>query len=259
VVSLIFKRLKTGCQWRELSIKEYFFENEITWQGVYYYYNKWSKDDSWKRVWISILRDYKQLLDLSSIQLDGSHTIAKRGGSAVGYQGRKSAKTSNSLFLCDNTGQMLTVSSPQSGEHNDLFNITQLFEELTSVLIEAGIEIKGLFMNADAGFDKEEFREACSAKEIETNIASNRRNQKYSNQCYQYFDELLYKRRTKIEHANAWMDSFKALLVRFETIIKIIQLCYIRMHILHTLYSKLYTLCCKPILKLLGKDTTYLK
>jgi hypothetical protein len=27
----------------------------------------------------------------------------------------------------------------------------------------------------------------------------------------------LYKRRTKIEHANAWMDSFKALLVRFET------------------------------------------
>jgi hypothetical protein len=42
-------------------------------------------------------------------------------------------------------------------------------------------------------------------------------------------------------------------------IIKIIQLCYIRMHILHTLYSKLYTLCCKPILKLLGKDTTYLK
>ncbi len=62
-----------------IEIKEYFFENEITWQGVYYYYNKWSKDDSWKRVWISILRDYKQLLDLSSIQLDGSHTIAKRG------------------------------------------------------------------------------------------------------------------------------------------------------------------------------------
>jgi transposase len=217
VVSLIFKRLKTGCQWRELSIKEYFFENEITWQGVYYYYNKWSKDGSWKRVWISILRDYKQLLDLSSIQLDGSHTVAKRGGSEVGYQGRKSAKTSNSLFLCDNTGQMLTVSSPQSGEHNDLFNITELFEELTGVLIEAGIEIRGLFMNADAGFDKEEFREACSAKEIEANIASNRRNQKYSNEYYQYFDEVLYKRRTKIEHANAWMDSFKALLVRFET------------------------------------------
>jgi hypothetical protein len=59
--------------------KRILFENEITWQGVYYYYNKWSKDDSWKRVWISILRDYKQLLDLSSIQLDGSHTIAKRG------------------------------------------------------------------------------------------------------------------------------------------------------------------------------------
>lgn len=31
-----------------------------------------------------------------------------------------------------------------------------------------------------------------------------------------YFDEQLYKRRTRIEHANAWINSFKALIVRFE-------------------------------------------
>jgi len=50
VVSLILKRLKTGCQWRELSIKEYFPNGEITWQGVYYYFNKWSSDGSWKLI-----------------------------------------------------------------------------------------------------------------------------------------------------------------------------------------------------------------
>lgn len=33
-----------------------------------------------------------------------------------------------------------------------------------------------------------------------------------------YFDNELYKRRFKIEKANAWLDSFQALLVRFETI-----------------------------------------
>ncbi len=30
------------------------------------------------------------------------------------------------------------------------------------------------------------------------------------------FDEELYKDRSVIEHANAWIDGFKALLVRFE-------------------------------------------
>ena len=31
-----------------------------------------------------------------------------------------------------------------------------------------------------------------------------------------YFDEKLYKSRFKIEQANAWLDGFKALLIRFE-------------------------------------------
>ncbi len=48
-------------------------------------------------------------------------------------------------------------------------------------------------------------------------IAPNERNKKRLNEQYQYFDDLLYKRRMKIEHTNAWMDSFKALLVRYET------------------------------------------
>ncbi len=34
---------------------------------------------------------------------------------------------------------------------------------------------------------------------------------------YNYFDHELYKPRTKIEHANAWLDAFKALLVGYET------------------------------------------
>jgi len=34
----------------------------------------------------------------------------------------------------------------------------------------------------------------------------------------QYFDEELYKRRTVIEHANAWMDGFKGLVIRYEVL-----------------------------------------
>ena len=153
VFLLILKRMKTGCQWRELGIKEYFGEGEVSWQTIYYYFHKWSMDGSFKLAWINLLKQYKTRLDLSSVQLDGSHTPCKRGGLAVGYQGRKSCKTSNSLFLCDNRGQMLVVASPQSGEHNDLYSIQTLFTEMLELLTDATIEYNGIFLNADAGFD----------------------------------------------------------------------------------------------------------
>ncbi|OMP74470.1 IS5 family transposase [[Flexibacter] sp. ATCC 35208] len=217
VVQLILKRMKTGCQWRELSLKEYCEGDAVSWQLIYYYFNKWSKDGSFRQAWIALLSANKSKIDLSSAQLDGSHTPSKRGGEQVGYQGRKGCKTTNSLYLSDNNGQLLSVGSPQSGEHNDLFEISRLFEEIIAVLEQADISCKGVFLNADPGFDSEAFRQVCEQEEIELNVKPNKRNSKTSTDQYRYFDDELYKKRTKIEHANAWLDAFKALLVRYET------------------------------------------
>ena len=46
-------------------------------------------------------------------------------------------------------GVMLAMSTPQEGQHHDLFQIQALFEEICSLLKEAGINLKGLFLNAD--------------------------------------------------------------------------------------------------------------
>lgn len=218
VVQLILKRLKTGCQWRELCLKEYFSE-PISWQIVYYYFNKWSKDGSFFKVWINLLSKNKKLLDMSSVQLDGSHTRCRLGGEGVGYQGRKKCKTSNIIFLCDNQGQMLAMGAAKSGEHHDLFEIDKIFNEILSQLEQSDIAHKGLFLNADAGFDSDYFRNLLDKNEIIANIKSNQRNSKSTKNEY-YFDEQLYKRRFKIEKANAWIDSFKSLIIRFETSIR---------------------------------------
>ncbi|QQM28627.1 transposase [Elizabethkingia sp. M8] len=216
IFRLIIKRLKTGCQWRELSLREYFSEEEISWQLIYYYFNKWSKDGSFKRIWISLLQSNKRKLDLSCVQLDGSHTRSRNGGESVGYQGRKSSKTSNCIFLCDNQGQMLSMGEPISGEHHDLYKIEETLEEILSLLSDADIECKGLFLNADSGFDSKKCRDILEKKEIIPNIKENPRNGDTKNE--KYFDYELYTRRFKIEKANAWIDSFKALLIRFETL-----------------------------------------
>lgn len=111
-------------------------------------------------------------------------------GEAVGYQGRKASETTNLLFLADNQGQMLACAIPQGGQHHDLYNINELFEELCQMLIKAGINIEGLFLNADSGFDSKELRQICKNKGIEANIDVNSRNNKTENQSteYLYFD-----------------------------------------------------------------------
>jgi hypothetical protein len=151
--------MKTGCQWRELSIKEYFGHEGPCWETVYYYFNKWSKDGSFKTAWINLLSSKRECIDLSSAQFDGSHTPARRGGEAVGYQGRKASKTTNSLYLSDANGVMLAVGPPQSGQHNDLYDIETIFKEMPEILEQAGISSKGIFLNADPGFDSEEMEQ----------------------------------------------------------------------------------------------------
>lgn len=154
---------------------------------------------------------------MSSIQLDGSHTPAKRGGEQVGYQGRKKSKTTNMLFLTDKQGIPLACGSPVSGNHNDLFEIEKSVSKIVDTLKTSNIDYDGLFMNADAGFDGVDFREFCEYLGIIPNFDINKRNSKNPDKHDYYFDYQLYKERFVVERTNAWLDGFKGLLVRYET------------------------------------------
>lgn len=213
VVEAIIYRLKTGCQWRQLPMKQ-FFRTKYKWPGVYHHFQKWSKDGSWENIWVILLKKHKHLLDMSCIQLDGTHTPTKRGGEAVGYQGRKKSKTSNMLIITDSKGTPLSCSDPIAGNHNDAHDLVKTFDKMVLDIQKSDIQTKGLFLNADAGFDTTEFRSYCFKNDIIDNIDQNKRN---GNQGEYLFDSLLYKCRFVVERTNAWLDAFKALLVRFET------------------------------------------
>lgn len=216
IIKAIIYRLKTGTQWRELPTG--FFASRILfkWSSAFYYFNKWSKDGSWKKLWTALLKAYKSNLDMSSTQLDGSHTPAKRGGEAVAYQARKKCKTTNMLFWTDKQGFPLVVSNPIAGNHHDLFDIEESMSKMIDDLSLADIDSNGLFMNADAGFDSKSFRNYCEDKGIICNIDINKRNAKNPDHNYLIDDEL-YKERFAVERTNAWIDAFKCLLVRYET------------------------------------------
>lgn len=215
IVNAILYKLKTGVQWHQLPVNALFEQNILTWNSVYYHYRKWCLSEVLKDCWIQFLKAHKQELDLSSVDLDGSHTPAIRGGIAVEYQGRKKRKTTNALYLTDRQGIPLAMSEPVAGNHNDLHEIEVQFEVVTATLKQADISLDGLFLNADAGFDSKNFRESCSKKEIHANICFNKRNGNTDRN--EYFDQDLYNERYAVELTNAWMDSYRSLLNRFDT------------------------------------------
>lgn len=184
IVNVVLYKLKTGVQWYQLPVKSLFEEIGLTWECAYYHYRKWCLADIFKQSWISILEKNKSKLDLSSVDFDGSHTSAIRGGEEVAYQGRKKRKTTNSLYLSDRQGVPLGISDPVAGNHNDLFNIEVHFEVVTGTLEQANI----CFNKRNGDTDRDE-----------------------------YFDQELYNERHKMERTNAWMDSFRSLLNRFDT------------------------------------------
>lgn len=217
IVSAILYKLKTGCQWRWLPVAALFSGQPLTWQGVYYYFRQWSQQGAWRKLWLNLLHLHRRLLDLSSIQLDGSHTPAKNGGVAVGYQGRKATRTTNALFVADNQGQPLAVATPQAGQHHDTFALDTLFAELCELLEAADLRLDGLFLNADKAFDVKALRQSCARRHIEVNIPRNRRTADWQTDDDTLLVPELYQRRQVIEQMNAWLDGFKTLLVRFET------------------------------------------
>lgn len=95
------------------------------------------------------------------MDIDGSHTPAIRGGEQVEYQGRKKRKTTNALYLFDRQGLPIAMSEPLAGNHTDLYDIEAQFEVVTGTLEQANIPVKGLFLNADSGFDSKDFRKSC--------------------------------------------------------------------------------------------------
>lgn len=216
IVNAVLYKMKSGVQWELLPVGALFSERVLSWQSVYHHYRKWCLDGTFLTCWVAILERHRDRLDLSSVDLDGSHTPAVRGGEAVDYQGRKRRKTTNALYLTDRQGLPLAMSEPMAGNHNDLFDIEVQFEVVTATLDRAEISTEGLFLNADAGFDSKDFRKACSAKEINANICFNKRNGTSQNRD-EYFDHELYGERYAVERTNAWMDSFRSLLNRFDT------------------------------------------
>lgn len=192
-------------------------KKEISWQAVYYHWQKWSGDGSLERVWQRSIQTLQADLDLTRLNLDGSHAIAKKGGESVAYQQRKRAKTSNILPITDGKGYVLASTGIVAGNHHDAFCLKVHLQTAFKSLKRLGLVIAAAVFNADSAFDTREARKVCFNHGVIPNIAENTRNRKTPKRGRKrLFDALLYKQRFTSERSFAWIDKFRALLIRFD-------------------------------------------
>lgn len=61
---------------------------------------------------------------------------------------------------------MFSLAEPIIGEHHDLYNIEATLEEIISLLNDANIEHKSLFLNADSEFESKVFGDMLHQKKL---------------------------------------------------------------------------------------------
>jgi len=220
IFNYLLYHLHTGCQWYQLPIEQSRCspeKREISYDAVYYHFRKWSRDGSLKRVWEQSIMTISSDLNLSELNLDGSHAIAKKGGEAVAYQGRKKAKTTNILPITDATGFIIASTGLVAGNHNDAYNLKPHLQEAFKSLQGLGLEILGAYFNADQAFDTKAARKTCFNYGLIPNIDENKRNRKAPKRGRKrLFNPDVYKHRFTSERSFAWIDKFRALLLRFD-------------------------------------------
>ena len=190
-------------------------KKEISWQAVYYHWQKWNSAGCFEQIWHQSLVLIQDDLDCTHVNLDGSHTLAKKGGESVVYQYRKRAKTSNILPVSDAKGFILASTPLVAGNRHDAFNLKSNLQTAFKSIKRMGIQIKGAYFNADSAFDTKEARKVCFNHGLIPNIDENKRNQKRVKRGRKrLFNKAIYHKRFSSERTFAWIDKFRALRLR---------------------------------------------
>ena len=214
--------LHTGCQLHQLPIDpdpNQPGKPELSFHNIYYHYRKWSGDGSLENVWVTSIKRLaqEQVLDLSHLNLDGTHTIAKKGGASAVYQGRKRAKTSNILPMLEANGFIVATTDIIAGNHNGTYQLIPNLRSAFQFLKAVGLDIEGSYFNGDSAFDTKGSRKTCFNYCLIPNSTENKRNRKrvkLDRKCL--FNQEVYKQNFVGERTFAWVDKFKRLLIHLE-------------------------------------------
>jgi hypothetical protein len=120
---------------------------------VYKVFARWSDDGSLEQAFIASVRHLAahHQLDLSILHGDGTKTVAKKGGDAIGYSGHKHQKGEKVIAIIDNNGYVLAPLPVAPVNKADTSLLLEGLKGLKRVAKHTGLVLAGAYLNLMAG------------------------------------------------------------------------------------------------------------
>jgi transposase len=99
----------------------------------------------------------------------------------------------------------------------DMVLLPEGLKALKKVAKKVGLDLRGAYVNLDAGFDSKQNRKLIFNSGMIPNIKENPRNRKRTKRGRKrFFNAAIHALRARVDRTFAWEDKFKRLLLRFE-------------------------------------------
>jgi hypothetical protein len=118
--------------------------------------------------------------------------------------------------MTDNNGSVLSPLPVAPVNEPAMVLLPDGLQALQRVAKMAGLDLRGAYLNLDAGFDSTPNRTCMFTAGMIPNITENPRNRKRIKRGRKrLFNAVIHALRTRVDRPVAWEDTFKRLLLRF--------------------------------------------
>ena len=206
ILDVIEYVLITGASWRSIDLP--IFNNlNIRWQSIYYHFQKFSKANVFKKVYLQLLDSYfKQNRSgkLKYLSVDTSF-LKNYNASNVAFNGYCRKKRLSKLSLIVDSNGVPISALIAAGNHSD----QKLFYNNWNDLY---VEINGSknnkhkrYLLADAIYDTESIRDTINNKQITPLIAFNKRNSRNDTRTVSGHHKQIFRKRMIVENVFSWI------------------------------------------------------
>jgi hypothetical protein len=123
------------------------------------------------------------------------------------------------LAITDNNGYVLSPLPVAPVNKTDMVLLPEGLKAVKKVAKQVGLDLRGAYVNLDAGFDSTYNRKCIFNAGMIPNIKENPRNRKTTKRGRKrLFNAAIHALRTRVDRTFAWKNKFKRLLLRFEHI-----------------------------------------
>jgi hypothetical protein len=135
----------------------------------------------------------------------------------MGYAGDKHQKGENVMAIIDHHGDVLSPLPVAPVHETDMILLPEGLKALKKVATQVGLDLKGAYLNLDAGCASTAHRKCIFNAGMIPHITENPRHRKRPQRGRQrFFNEAIHALRARVDRTLAWEDKFTRVRLRFE-------------------------------------------